>query len=59
MNLVAKANDTSVRVRVPRKVLREIDLAAAQAGRSRNSEIIYRLKQSLLDQQPQSAAQAV
>jgi metal-responsive CopG/Arc/MetJ family transcriptional regulator len=57
MNLVAKANDTSVRVRVPRKVLRELDLAAAQAGRSRNSEIIYRLKQSLLDQQPQSASQ--
>jgi hypothetical protein len=46
-------------VRFPRKVLRELDQAAAHAGRSRNSEIIFRLVESLREQQPQSAARSV
>ena len=55
MSLVAKASDPSVRVRFPVKVLRELDHAAAKAGRSRNSELIYRLAESL---RPQDAVQS-
>lgn len=53
----AKTNDPSVRIRFPSAVLREVDKAAKQAGRSRNSEIIYRLAQSL-NGQPQATALA-
>lgn len=48
----AKTEDPSVRIRFPSAVLREVDKAAAKAGRSRNSEIIYRLAQSLNGHQP-------
>lgn len=58
MKIIATANDPSVRIRFPRKILRELDQAAAQAGRSRNSEVIHRLAESLKPQPSQSAAQA-
>lgn len=58
MSKIAKADDPSVRIRFPRKILRELDQAAARAGRSRNTEIIHRLTESFSPQQPdQSASQ--
>lgn len=56
MSLVAKTNDPSVRVRFPRKILRELDQAAAKNGRSRNSEIVHRLAKSLSPDELQSPA---
>ena len=55
MSLVAKTNDPSVRVRFPKKILRELDQAAAHNGRSRNSEIVHRLAKSLIPDATQSA----
>jgi len=47
MALIAKASDPSVRVRFPKKLIKEIDRLASQSGRSRNSEIVHRLSESL------------
>ncbi len=58
MSLVAKTNDPSVRIRFPKKVLRDLDQAAARNGRSRNSEIVHRLAQSLQSDALQSPAAA-
>jgi metal-responsive CopG/Arc/MetJ family transcriptional regulator len=59
MSLVAKTNAPSVRIRFPeKKLLRALDRVAAKNGRSRNSEIIHRLAQSLQADAAQSPAAA-
>lgn len=47
MQMVASANDTALTVRFPKSVLKSLDKAAKKNGRSRNTEIIVRLVQSL------------
>lgn len=47
MQLVASRTDPSVLVRIPADLLEKVDRAAAGAGRSRNSEILVRLTESL------------
>lgn len=47
MSSVATAKDPATNVRLPREVMDAIDRAARAHGRSRNSEIVVRLRQSL------------
>lgn len=47
MSYVAKRSDKSVPVRFPPELIGPLDAAAARNGRSRNSEIIVRLAESL------------
>lgn len=47
MKLSATSKDKSVRVRFPQEVLKSLDESAASEGRSRNTEIIKRLGDSL------------
>lgn len=47
MNLVAKANENPVAVRFPKPVLDAVTAAAKASGRSRNTEIVVRLAESL------------
>lgn len=47
MNIVAKGSDRSVRVRFPKALLIKLDEAATEGGRSRNTEIVKRLAESL------------
>lgn len=47
MNYVAKRGDKAVPVRFPKEVIGSLDAAAARNGRSRNSEILVRLAESL------------
>lgn len=45
--VIATRDDPAFRVRLPKPILKQLDRAAKQAGRSRNSEIVYRLAASL------------
>ena len=57
--LIASRDDPPILLRLPKEVLNKVNRAAAQAGRSRNTEIIYRLAESFRPQEPaQSAASA-
>ncbi|MBU0592457.1 MAG: Arc family DNA-binding protein [Sulfuricella denitrificans] len=47
MNLIASKKDQSVTVRFPVGLLDRLDNVARKQGRSRNSEIIKRLDESL------------
>jgi hypothetical protein len=47
MKIAATAKDKSVRVRFPEAVLEKLNESSAQEGRSRNTEIIKRLSESL------------
>jgi len=47
VNVIATAKDPSVRVRFPHQVLKRLDLEAKKNGRSRNTELIHRLSESL------------
>lgn len=47
MKVSATSKDKSVRVRFPANVLKSLDESAAVEGRSRNTEIIKRLGDSL------------
>lgn len=47
MNMVAGAKEPPIAVRLPRPVLDAVTAAAKQNGRSRNSEIVVRLAESL------------
>lgn len=47
MNLVASAKQPPVAVRFPQKLLEAVTEAAKKNGRSRNSEIVVRLANSL------------
>ena len=47
MDLVASRKDPAVLVRLPGRVLAALDSVAKKNGRSRNSEVIFRLAQSL------------
>lgn len=53
-NLVVSAKGEATRIRFPKGVLKQLGRAAAQSGRSRNSEIVYRLI-STLNQEKQAA----
>lgn len=46
-SLVVSAKGEAARIRFPKGVLKQIGQAAAKSGRSRNSEIVYRLLSSL------------
>ena len=59
MDVVATAKDPSVRIRFPKTVLKKVDVAAKQSGRSRNSEIIYRLVESFRSSEPSAALEPV
>ena len=48
MNNIAKASDTPVTVRFPRKTHKELKKLAKKNGRSFNSEVVARLNGSLL-----------
>lgn len=52
----AKANDPSVRIRFPKAVLKKVDGAARESGRSRNSEIVWRLAESFRPPEAPAAA---
>lgn len=45
--MIATRNDPSVLLRCPKNLLEAVDSAAAKGGRSRNTEILVRLSQSL------------
>jgi predicted DNA-binding protein len=45
--VIAKADDQAVSVRFPPGLLERLDAASKRAGRSRNSEIVVRLTESL------------
>jgi plasmid stability protein len=48
MSLVAKSKSPAVTVRFPsRELLKRLKVEASRSGRSFNSEIVYRLSQSL------------
>ena len=47
MAIKASRKDPGVRVRFPSNLLRALDRAAKTSGRSRNTEILYRLSESL------------
>jgi len=53
-SLVAPANGEATLIRFPKGVLEQLSQAAAKSGRSRNSEIVYRLVSTL--QQENKAA---
>lgn len=46
MSMVAKSKDKSVRIRFPGDLLGKLTDSAARSGRSRNSEIVWRLTES-------------
>lgn len=46
-NLVVPAKGEPTVIRFPKGVLKQLSSAAAKSGRSRNSEIVYRLVESL------------
>lgn len=46
-SIVVSAKGESTRIRFPKGVLKQLGQAAAKSGRSRNSEIVYRLVSSL------------
>lgn len=54
----ATRKDPAVLVRLPRDVLKKVDAASAASGRSRNTEIIYRLQLALQADAAQSPAAA-
>jgi hypothetical protein len=54
--LIASRDDPPVLLRLPKTVLRQVNDAAAKAGRSRNTEIIYRLTESFRPQEPAKSA---
>lgn len=54
--LVASRKDPAVLLRVPRGVLKKVDHAAGQSGRSRNSEILHLVTQGLSQQPAPPAA---
>lgn len=45
--IIAKRTDPRFHLRLPKKVLKAIDQAAGKNGRSRNTEILFRLSESL------------
>lgn len=45
--MIAKRKDSPVTVRFPREVLDRVTVVARSNGRSRNTEIVYRLAESL------------
>ncbi len=47
MQTIATRKDPSVLLRVPKPILKSLDAAAAKNGRSRNSEVLVRLSESL------------
>lgn len=47
MSLIAKANENPVVIRFPRSVLDAVTESARRNGRSRNSEVVMRIAQSL------------
>lgn len=47
MPAVESIKEQSVTIRFPRKVLTAIKAAAKENGRSQNSEVVYRLAESL------------
>lgn len=53
-NIVVSAKGEGVRIRFPKGVLKQLGRAAARSGRSRNSEIVYRLL-STLEQEKKAA----
>jgi len=53
-SIVVSAKGEATRIRFPKGVLKQLSQAAAQSGRSRNSEIVYRLV-STLNQEKQTA----
>lgn len=57
--LVATRRDPPVLVRFPKEILRKVEAATLQSGRSRNTEILFRVEKGLqVDADPQSAATA-
>lgn len=46
-SIVVSGKGEATRIRFPKGVLKQLATAAAQSGRSRNSEIVYRLVTSL------------
>jgi hypothetical protein len=46
-SIVVPANSEATLIRFPKGILKELGKAAAKSGRSRNSEIVYRLVSSL------------
>jgi len=55
ISLVVPANGETTTIRFPKGILRQLNIAAAYNGRSRNSEIVYRLVESLKQKQKQVA----
>lgn len=47
MDIIAKANDQAVTIRFPKQVLVALRKAAKSSGRSRNTEAVLRLANSL------------
>ena len=47
MTMIARKQDPAVTVRFPRNILDKVTQAAKASGRSRNSEVLVRLAQSL------------
>lgn len=45
--MIAKKNDPAITIRFPREVLDQATKAAQSSGRSRNTEIVVRVAQSL------------
>lgn len=46
-SIVVSAKGEATRIRFPKGLLKQLGQAAAKSGRSRNSEIVYRLVSSL------------
>jgi hypothetical protein len=53
--IVVSAKGDPTVIRFPEGILKQLSIAAAQNGRSRNSEIVYRLVSSLKQKQKQAA----
>lgn len=45
--VIATRDDPAFRLRLPKPILKQLDAAAAKNGRSRNSEVLVRLAESL------------
>lgn len=54
----ATRKDPAVLIRFPRDVLKKVEAASAASGRSRNTEILYRLQLGLQSDATHSAAAA-
>lgn len=55
-SIIAKKKDKPVTIRFPDGLVPSLDKEAKKAGRSRNSEIVYRLVESLKPEDARKAA---